>query len=143
MPLAAQRAHHRLHHGPLALPALPAVPLPKAAHTPRVPILLNKSRALIERIPALGAEKVSLVPCVPARDDDFSFDGRGAGFAARGEELVEIEVAVELYGGGGGVAGGGFEAFAAGGGGFGEEAGVFEGAGAMGAAEAGGVEPEG
>lgn len=35
------------------------------------------------------------MPLGAAGDDDFAFDGRFAGFAARGEEFVEVEVAVE------------------------------------------------
>ena len=41
------------------------------------------------------AEKVSRVPFGAAGDDDFAFDGCFAGFSARGEGFVVVEVAEE------------------------------------------------
>lgn len=66
--------------------------------TPGIIVLLDKGRGSIEGVAAGGAEEVALVVRVAAGDDDAGFDGRLAGFAAGGEELVVVEVAVESRG---------------------------------------------
>ena len=66
-----------------------------ATHTPRIPILLDKRRVSLKRIATLGAEEVADVPLGPTRHHDLALDGRVAALAARAEELVEVEVAVE------------------------------------------------
>lgn len=50
----------------------------------------------------MRAKEMPHVPFRSARDHDFSLDGRLAGFAARREKLVVVEVAVEVRGGEGG-----------------------------------------
>lgn len=95
MPLKPQGLHHRLRHGLPALPTLGTIPIRMTPHTPRVPVLLHERRAAVEGIPALRAEEVADVPFGAAGDDDFALDGRFAALAARAEELVEVEVAVE------------------------------------------------
>ncbi len=122
-------------------------------HTPRVPILLDKRRLRIKRVSTLRAEEVPNVPGGAAGDDDFRLDGSLARFASRGEEFVEVEVAVEAGGRVGvgvvevcwficgRVASGGFgEACGAGGFGLWVEGDAFEGAGAVVAGEAVGME---
>lgn len=66
-----------------------------AIHTPRIPILLYKRRGRIERVTALGTEEVPGVPFCTTRNNDLALNGRLAALAARREELVEVEVAVE------------------------------------------------
>lgn len=99
MPLTPQRLDNNIRHRLPALPALRAVPVRVAIAAPRIPILLHKRRAGIERIAALSAEEVSGVPLRAARDDDFTLDRRLARFAAGAEEFVEVEGAVEAEGG--------------------------------------------
>lgn len=70
------------------------------AHTPSIIILLDKRRRRIKGIAAGSAEEMTLVVGGAAGDDDVAFDGRATGFAARGEELVVVEVAVEAGGDG-------------------------------------------
>jgi hypothetical protein len=65
------------------------------SHTPRIPILLHKRRAAIEGIPTLCAKEVTDVPFSTAGDDNLALDRRFAALAARAEEFVEVEVAVE------------------------------------------------
>jgi hypothetical protein len=69
-----------------------------APYTPRIPLLLDKRRAAVKRVAALRAEEVTNVPLRTARDDDLSLDGCLAALAARREQLVEVEVAVEAQG---------------------------------------------
>lgn len=95
MPLAPQRLHNNIRHRLPTLPTLGTIPIRMTVAAPRVPILFNKRRARVERIAALRAEEVPSVPFCAARYDDFAFDGRFAGFAARAEHLVEVEGAVE------------------------------------------------
>jgi len=77
------------------------------AHAPRIPVLLDERRRAVEGIAALRAEEMSDVPFRAAGHDDLAFDRGPAALAARGEELVEVEVAVEAQTG---VAVRGFEA---------------------------------
>ncbi|KAI7527284.1 hypothetical protein KC331_g16438 [Hortaea werneckii] len=67
-------------------------------HTPGIIVLLDKRRGSVEGITASSAEEMPLVVGVAAGDDDAGFDGGAAGFAAGGEELVVVEVAVEAGG---------------------------------------------
>ena len=95
MPLGAQRLHHRIRNRLPTPLALGAVPIGMAIDAPRVPVLFDERGGGIERITALGAEEVAGVPLGAAGDDDLALDGGFAGFAAGGEALVEVEVAVE------------------------------------------------
>lgn len=95
MPVPPQRLQHRLRDRLPAAPTLAAVPIRVTTHAPRVAVLLHERRAGIERIAALRAEEVARMPLRAARDDDLALDGRLTGLAARGEELVEVEMAVE------------------------------------------------
>ena len=95
MPLCPQRLDHRIRNRLPALPTLCTEPIRMAPHAPGVPLLLDKRRLAIERVAALGAEKVSDVPLGAARDHDLALDGRLARLAPRREHLVEVEVAVE------------------------------------------------
>lgn len=95
MPLGTQRLDHGIRHRLPTAFALCTVAMGMAVDAPCVPILLYKRRARIKRIAALGAEKVACVPFSATGDDDFAFNRRLAALAARGEEFVEIKVAVE------------------------------------------------
>lgn len=64
-------------------------------NTPRIPFLLHKRRARIERIATLGAKEMSDMPLGAARHHHLALDGRLATLAPRAEHLVEVEVAVE------------------------------------------------
>jgi hypothetical protein len=64
-------------------------------HTPRIPIFFHKRRAAIEWIATLRAEKVTSMPLRSTRNDNLAFDRCFARLAARGEELMEIEMAVK------------------------------------------------
>jgi hypothetical protein len=98
MPLSPERLDHGIGNGLAAALALRAVAVRVAADAPRVAVLFDKGRRGIERVAALGAEKVARVPLGAARDNDFALDGRLARLAARGEELVEVERAEEALG---------------------------------------------
>jgi hypothetical protein len=97
VPLAIQRLHHHVRDGLPTPPAFGAVPVRVAIDTPRVPVLLHKRRLRIERVAALRAEEVADVPLGAARDNDLALDGRLARLAARREELVVVQVAVEAH----------------------------------------------
>jgi hypothetical protein len=95
MPLTPKSLHSLLQdHLPTSF-ALPIEPPRMALHTPRIPIPLHERRLLIERVAALGAEEMAFMPLPAAGNHDFALDGRLAAAAARGEELMEVEVAVE------------------------------------------------
>lgn len=98
MPLAAQCLDDNIRHRLPALPTLGAVAVRVAVAAPRVPILLDKRRASIERVAALRAEEVAGVPLGAASHDDLAFDRGLAGLAARAEHLVEVQRAVEAQG---------------------------------------------
>ena len=109
-------------------------------HTKRIPALLHKGGFPLERIAALGAEEMPNVVLTPGGEDDLAFDRRFAAATSWGEELVEVEVAVEpqrVVFGGQTI---GFESREALILGFGVEGHTFEGGVAVGAGEAGGVE---
>ena len=95
MPLSAQRLNHRVRNRFAAPFTLRAVAISMTIDAPRVPVLFDKRGGGIERVAALCTEEVASVPLGAARDDDFALDRRFAGLAARGETLVEIEMAVE------------------------------------------------
>lgn len=95
MPLRAQRFNHRIRNRFAAPFTLRAIAISMTIDAPRVPVLFDKRGGGIERVAALGAEEVASVPFSAARDHDFALDRRFARLAARGEALVEIEVAVE------------------------------------------------
>ena len=95
MPLRAQRFNHRIRNRFAAPFTLRAIAISMTIDAPRVPVLFDKRRGGIERVAALCAKEVARVPFSAARDYDFALDRRFAGLAARGETLVEIEVAVE------------------------------------------------
>ena len=57
--------------------------------------MLHERRPPGERISASGAEEVPFVVSAAARQHAVPFDGCAAAGAARGEELVVVEVAVE------------------------------------------------
>ena len=99
MPLAPQRLHHHIRHRLPTLPTLGTVAMRVAVAAPRIPILLHKRRASIERVAALCAEKVACVPLGAASHDDLAFDGGLARLAARAEHLVKVQRAVEAQGG--------------------------------------------
>lgn len=77
------------------------------SYTPRIPIFFDKGHFRIEGISALCAEEVPHVPLRAASNDDFALDWGFAALTSRGEEFVEIEMAVEAEAG---VAVGGFHA---------------------------------
>lgn len=98
MPLCPQRLDNRIgNRFPTAL-ALGTVPMRMTVNTPSIPIFLHKRCSAIKRVATLCTEKVTGVPFGAASDNDLAFNGRLAALAARGEELVEIKVAVETCG---------------------------------------------
>ena len=98
MPITTQRLDHDIRNRLPAASTFAAVPVGMTADAPRIAILLHERRSRIERIAALGAEEMALVPFCAARHDDLALDRRLTRFAARGEELVVVEVAVEAEG---------------------------------------------
>jgi hypothetical protein len=68
-----------------------------AVDTPSIPILFHKRSRGIKWISALGAEEVTSMPFRTASNDNLALNGRLAALAARGEELVEVEMAVEAW----------------------------------------------
>lgn len=99
MPLTPQRFHHCIRNRLATALALGTVAIRMAIDTPGIPIFFHKRGVGIERIAALRAEEVAGVPLGAAGDYDLALDGGLARFAARGEALVEVEVAVEARGG--------------------------------------------
>ncbi len=100
MPLAAQGANVLPDDGRLALTALgrPALgALRLAGHAPRIAVLFDMRHALLERVAALGAEEVPKVPVGAQRHHVLAHDGRLAVLAARGVQLVPVEVAEEAH----------------------------------------------
>ena len=95
MPIEAQRLQHGVRHGLPATPTLRAVTIRMAAHAPRVAILFHERRLRIEGITALCAEEVPSMPLRTASDDDLAFDWGLAALAARREQLMEVQMAVE------------------------------------------------
>lgn len=95
MPLGPERLDHRVCHRLATALALGAVPVGVATHAPRVALLFDKRRRRVKGVTALCAEEVACVPLGAARDNHLALDGRLARFAARGEELVEVERAEE------------------------------------------------
>lgn len=105
-------------------------------HAKRIAALLHKGGFLLEWIAALGAEEMPNVVFTPRGEDDLAFDRRFAAATSWGEELVEVEVAVEpqrVIFGGQTI---GFESREALILGFGVEGHTFEGRVAVGAGEA-------
>ena len=109
-------------------------------YTIRVPALLDERGVAFERVAAFRAEEVAHVVFAARGEDDFAFDGRLAGAAARAEEFVEVEVAVEAEGVVGAVESIVFQALETFVVRFGVECDAFEGGVAVCAGEAGGVE---
>jgi len=95
MPLKTQRLHHNIRYRLPAPLTLGTIPIGMAVDTPRIPILLHKRRRRIKRIATLSAEEVASMPLRATSDDDFALDRCLAGLAARGEVLVEVQMAVE------------------------------------------------
>jgi hypothetical protein len=95
MPLTPQRFNNRIRNRFATPLALGTIPMRMTIHTPSIPLLFHKGRRGVKRIATLRAEKVASVPFRATRYDDFTLDGCLAALAARGEELVEIEVTVE------------------------------------------------
>ena len=98
VPLAAQRLDVLTDDGGPALPTLGSPPLGTLGLTlnaPRVAVLLDVGHAVLERVAALGAEEVPIVPVVAQRHNVLAENGRPAVLAPRGEELVPVEMAVE------------------------------------------------
>lgn len=98
MPLAAQGADVLPYDSLATLLALGRAPLGAlglAVDAPRVAVLLDMRHALRERVAALGAEEVPVVPVLPERHHMFTQDRRRAVLAAGGEELVPVQVAIE------------------------------------------------
>jgi len=69
-----------------------------AVYTPCIPVLLHKRRTAIKRITALGAEEVASMPLRTTCHNDLTFNRCLATLASRGEELVEVEMAIETWG---------------------------------------------
>lgn len=98
VPLAAQRLYILTDDG---LPALAALGRPSlcalglAVDAPGVAVLFNMRHSVAERVAALGAEEVTVMPVRAEGDDVLADDGRLAVLAARGEEFVPVEVAEE------------------------------------------------
>ncbi|KAI7558154.1 hypothetical protein KC316_g13341 [Hortaea werneckii] len=95
MPLPPQRPHHHFRNRLPALPTLGTIPMGMTPDTPRIIVLLDKRGGSIKGIAAGSAGEMPFVVGVAAGDDDAGFDRGTAGFAAGGEELVVVEVAVE------------------------------------------------
>ena len=95
MPLTSKTFDNNIRNWLPALTALGTVPVGMAVATPRIPIFLNERRARVERIATLRAEEVAGMPFCTASNNDLTFDGCLARFAARAEHLVEVEGAVE------------------------------------------------
>ena len=66
-----------------------------ATDTPRIPVLLYVRHAALERITAFRAEEVAIVPMRVEGDDVLAKDRCLAVFAAWGEKLMPVEMAVE------------------------------------------------
>lgn len=98
MPLRPERLNNRIRNRLPTLPALRTIPISMAVNAPSIPLLLHKRRATIKRITALRAEEMTNVPLGTTRNHDLALDRRLAAFAARGEHLVEIKMAVEPEG---------------------------------------------
>jgi hypothetical protein len=64
-------------------------------HTPCIPIFFHKRRAAIKRITTLCAEEMASMPLRTTSNDNLALDRCLARLAARGEELVEIKMAVK------------------------------------------------
>ena len=98
MPLGPQRPNHHLRHRFPTLPALGAVAMGMTPDTPSIIVLFDKRGGSVKGVAASGAEEMPFVVGVAAGDDDLVLDGGLTGFAAGGEELVVVEVAVEAGG---------------------------------------------
>lgn len=83
------------HFAHLALWSAPLRPLGLALDAPRVTVLLYVRHAVFKRIAAFCAEKVAVVPMVPKGNDVLPKDGRPAMLAARGEELMPVQMAIQ------------------------------------------------
>lgn len=95
MPLRAQGLDNHIRNRLATALTLRTEAIRMTPDTPGEAFLLDKRGARIERIATLGAEKVTRVPLGATRHDDLALDGGLAALAARGEALVEVEVAVE------------------------------------------------
>lgn len=95
MPLPPQRPHHHLGNRLPTLPTLGAIPMGMTPHTPGIIIFFHERGGSIKGVATGSAEEMPFVVGVSAGDDDAGFDRGAAGFAAGGEELVVVEVAVE------------------------------------------------
>ena len=97
MPLRPKRLDNGIGNRFSTPLTLRTVAMRMAIHAPSVSIFLHKRGCGIKRITALSAEEMTSMPFRAASDDDLAFDWRFATFATRGEELMEVEVAVEAW----------------------------------------------
>jgi hypothetical protein len=98
VPLGAYGFHILSDDGLLAALALWRAalgPLRLAGNAPRVSVLLNVRHATLERVAALGAEEVPVVPVFAKRHDMLAEDRCLTVPAARREEFVPIQMTVE------------------------------------------------
>jgi hypothetical protein len=95
VPIITQSFHNGIRYRFLALSALRAIAIGMAAHTPCIPILLNKWCCAIKWIATLSAEEVPSMPFGTACHNDFAFNRSLAALASWTKQLVEVKVAVE------------------------------------------------
>lgn len=95
MPIRPQRLNNQIRNRLAALTTLTRVPVRVTAYAPRISVLLHERRCGIERVATLRAKEVTGMPFCSTSHNDLAFYGRFAALAARAEELVEVEVAVE------------------------------------------------
>ena len=78
-----------------AFRSAPLSPLSLAFDTPGVAVFLDVRHAVLERITALGAKEMAIVPVLAQTHDVLAKNRRLAMLASRSEELVPVKVAVE------------------------------------------------
>jgi hypothetical protein len=98
MPFSAQGLNILSNNSCTALSAFWCSPLGTlrlAINTPSVPVLLDVCHAMVERVTALGAEEMAVVP-VSTESDNVLTENRGlAVLTARGEQLMPVKMTEE------------------------------------------------